>query len=210
MSRARGIGLDVELLSPQEALRLLPAATAESLYGAVWMCGDGYLDPHTATYALADAARALGARADGTRVTGIELSPRREVDAVLHRAGGGSRRRPWSTPAGSGRRRWRRMAGAFVALDPGRSPARRPEGGRRATSFRGTCRASGIPTTSSTGRPSRAGSCSAATSRTRSRGGWTACRGSTASARCRRTSAGSSSSSWAPRGGSRSSPTRRS
>jgi 4-methylaminobutanoate oxidase (formaldehyde-forming) len=88
VSRARGIGLDVELLSPDETLTLLPAATRESLYGAVWVPEDGFLDPHTATYALADAARTLGATVlTGTRVTGIELTGRREVAAVTTGAG---------------------------------------------------------------------------------------------------------------------------
>ena len=40
---------------------LLPAASSESLFGAVWMPGDGYVDPHIATYAVAAAARELGA-----------------------------------------------------------------------------------------------------------------------------------------------------
>src|SRR5919204_595143 len=49
---------------------------------------DGCVDPHTATYALADAARALGVRIrTGTRVTGIRLGPRREVRAVETDAG---------------------------------------------------------------------------------------------------------------------------
>ena len=88
VSRARGIGLDVELLGPEDTVRLMPAATAESLFGAVWMPGDGYLDPHTATYGLADAARALGVTiVTGSRVTGIELSPGREVAAVLTEQG---------------------------------------------------------------------------------------------------------------------------
>ena len=83
VSRAKGIGLDVELLSPVEARELMPAASAEALYGAVYVPGDGYLDPHGATYALADAARSLGAKIlTHTRVTAIELSPRREVVAV--------------------------------------------------------------------------------------------------------------------------------
>ncbi len=82
-SRARGIGLDVDLVSPAETLRLMPAASEQSLYGAVYVPGDGFLDPHTATHAIADAARALGAtiRTD-VRLTGIQLSPRREVTAV--------------------------------------------------------------------------------------------------------------------------------
>jgi glycine cleavage system aminomethyltransferase T/glycine/D-amino acid oxidase-like deaminating enzyme len=84
VSRARGIGMDVELASPEEARRLMPAASAESLHGAVWIPGDGHLDPHTATYALAKAAESLGARfRTGVRVTGIKLGPHREVRAVL-------------------------------------------------------------------------------------------------------------------------------
>lgn len=84
VSRAKGIGLDVDLVSAEETLRLMPAASPESLYGAVWVPGDGFLDPHTATHAVADAARKLGATIrTGVRVTGIELSPRREVAAVV-------------------------------------------------------------------------------------------------------------------------------
>jgi glycine cleavage system aminomethyltransferase T/glycine/D-amino acid oxidase-like deaminating enzyme len=88
VSRARGIGLDVDLLSAEAARGLMPAASAESLYGAVWMPNDGFLDPHTATHALAGAARELGATIrTGVRVTGIELGTSREVTAVLTEAG---------------------------------------------------------------------------------------------------------------------------
>src|SRR5579864_5970112 len=41
VSRARGIGLDAELVSADEAARLMPVITKESLHGAVWMPGDG-------------------------------------------------------------------------------------------------------------------------------------------------------------------------
>jgi glycine cleavage system aminomethyltransferase T/glycine/D-amino acid oxidase-like deaminating enzyme len=88
ISRARAIGLDAELLSPQETIARMPAATASSLFGAVWMPGDGYLDPHGATYAVANAARALGVTIlTATRVTGIELGPRRDVRAVITERG---------------------------------------------------------------------------------------------------------------------------
>ena len=88
VSRARAIGLDVELASPAETLRLLPQASPESLYGSVYLPGDGNLDPHSATYALAGAARDLGAEIrTGERVTGIELGPRHEVRAVLTECG---------------------------------------------------------------------------------------------------------------------------
>ena len=83
-SRARGIGLDAGVIGPEEARRLMPAISPESLYGAVHLAGDGYLDPHGATHAVADAARALGVRIKtGARVTGFELSGRREVTRVL-------------------------------------------------------------------------------------------------------------------------------
>lgn len=80
VSRARGIGLEVELVSADEAARLMPVISGKSLYGAVWVPGDGALDPHTATHALARAARDLGARVmTDTRVTGIELSDRKST-----------------------------------------------------------------------------------------------------------------------------------
>jgi 4-methylaminobutanoate oxidase (formaldehyde-forming) len=87
-SRARGIGLDVEVIGPDEAVALMPAATPQSLHGAVWIESDGCVDPHTATYALANAARELGAGiVTHTRVTGIELGPDRRVRAVATEAG---------------------------------------------------------------------------------------------------------------------------
>lgn len=88
VSLAKGIGLDVELLSAEEAGALMPAASAAALFGAVYVPGDGYLDPHGATHALADAARALGATMrTGVRVIGVRLSRRREVEAVETEAG---------------------------------------------------------------------------------------------------------------------------
>ncbi len=83
-SRARGIGLDVGVVSAEEARRLMPAISPESLYGAVYLPGDGHLDPHRATYAVADAARALGVRIrTGVRVIGVELAANRSVARVL-------------------------------------------------------------------------------------------------------------------------------
>jgi len=82
-SRARAIGLDVELVSAEQAAQLMPAISTDSLFGAVWVPGDGALDPHTATFALARAAQEQGVKVlTSTRVTGIELSPRGAVQAV--------------------------------------------------------------------------------------------------------------------------------
>ena len=88
VSRARGIGLDVELVSAGEAAGRMPVITRESLYGAVWVPGDGHLDPHTATHALAAAARKLGAQVlTHRRVTGIAMSDKGAVEAVDTEAG---------------------------------------------------------------------------------------------------------------------------
>jgi 4-methylaminobutanoate oxidase (formaldehyde-forming) len=88
VSRARGIGLDVELVSADESARLMPAITTRSLFGAVWVPSDGHLDPHTATYALASAARKLGARVlTQHRLTGIRLGAGGEVNAIETDAG---------------------------------------------------------------------------------------------------------------------------
>jgi 4-methylaminobutanoate oxidase (formaldehyde-forming) len=118
VSRARGIGLDVGLVSADEAARLMPVISRDSLYGAVWVPGDGHLDPHTATHALAAAARRLGARVvTFRRATGITVTANGAVKAVETDAGpietevvvvaGGI----WGPQIAS-------MAGAFVVSTP--------------------------------------------------------------------------------------------
>ncbi len=88
VSRARAIGLDVELVSAEQAAQLMPAISTDSLFGAVWVPTDGALDPHTATFALAKAAQELEVTVlTGTRVTGIELSGRGVVQAVQTETG---------------------------------------------------------------------------------------------------------------------------
>ncbi|HEX5239662.1 MAG TPA: FAD-dependent oxidoreductase, partial [Candidatus Limnocylindrales bacterium] len=83
-SRARGISLDVGVIGATEARRLMPSISPASLHGAVHLPGDGHLDPHRATHAVADAARSLGVRFQlATRVTGFELGARHEIKRVL-------------------------------------------------------------------------------------------------------------------------------
>ena len=83
VSRARGIGLEVGIISPGETLELIPWASSDDIYGAVHIPGDGHIDPHGATYAVAKAATTLGAEIyTGTRVTSIEVSDNREVTCV--------------------------------------------------------------------------------------------------------------------------------
>jgi glycine cleavage system aminomethyltransferase T/glycine/D-amino acid oxidase-like deaminating enzyme len=87
-SRARGIGLDAEVIGPREAGRLMPAISTRELFGAVHLPNDGHLDPHGATHAIADGARAMGVRIrQGVRVIGFELNAARRVQRVLTDAG---------------------------------------------------------------------------------------------------------------------------
>jgi len=84
VSRAQALGLGAELIGPAEVLEKLPFAAPESLHGGVWIADDGHVDPHIATYALADAARALGVQIrTRTRVTAVELGRDHGVEAVL-------------------------------------------------------------------------------------------------------------------------------
>ena len=117
VSRARAIGLDAELVGPEEVHALLPQITDRELYGAVWMPGDGAVDPHIATHAVASAARALGVDVrTRTRVTGIDVRDGHvvgvqtehgpiECEAVVNAAG------MWAPRVAA-------MAGAFVCSVP--------------------------------------------------------------------------------------------
>lgn len=118
VSRAHGMGLDAELVSAAEVSALMPAASPESLFGAVWMPGDGFLDPHGATHTLAAAARDLGARIrTGTRATGIELGPGGEVRGVITE-NGAVECEVVVNAAGMWAPRVAAMAGAFIPSTP--------------------------------------------------------------------------------------------
>ena len=118
-SRARGVGLEVGVISAAEARRLMPAISPESLYGAVYLPGDGYLDPHTATFAVADAARKLGVTIrTNARVTGFELGPRREIRRVLLEGGDAIDTELVVNAAGMWAPRVAEMVGAFIPSTP--------------------------------------------------------------------------------------------
>ena len=72
------------LLSPARGCSSgCPLADGAPIHGGVWMPDDGFVDPHIATHAVADAARALGVEIRlHTRVSAIELAPDRSVRAV--------------------------------------------------------------------------------------------------------------------------------
>ncbi len=116
---ARLWGIEVELLSASDAARHWPGIRTDDLVGAVWIPGDGKVDPLAAARSLAAGARGRGAIVeegrrvtalvrDDARVTGVEVDGEerpRSADAVVL-AGG-----MWS----------RQLAGAIgvpVALHP--------------------------------------------------------------------------------------------
>jgi 4-methylaminobutanoate oxidase (formaldehyde-forming) len=84
VSRAKAIGMDVEVISPDEALRIMPQLSKENLYGAIYLPRDGQLDPYLTTTSMARFAREMGVEVNTcVRVTGIELSSKGEIQRVL-------------------------------------------------------------------------------------------------------------------------------
>ena len=84
VSRAKGIGMEVEIISPAEAVKLMPALSDKDLYGAIYLPDDGHLDPYLTTTHLAGLAKEMGVEiCTNTRVTGIELTPHGEIGRVL-------------------------------------------------------------------------------------------------------------------------------
>ena len=83
VSRARAIGMDVEIISPAEALQVMPQITDKDLYGGIYLPRDGRLSPYDTTTAMARRIKEMGVDVNtNTRVTGIELSSRGEIQAV--------------------------------------------------------------------------------------------------------------------------------
>lgn len=83
VSQAKGIGLELDIIGPGEAMKIMPWMSDKDVYSAVYLPQDGHLDPHGATHAVAKAARELGAEIHThTRVTGINVSAAGEVTGV--------------------------------------------------------------------------------------------------------------------------------
>ncbi|OWJ66183.1 GcvT family protein [Inquilinus limosus] len=80
---ARSFGLEMHLLSPQEAQGLWPLMRVDDLVGAAFLPTDGQANPSDITQSLAKGARMAGAAVwEDTEVTGIETKDGR-VTAVL-------------------------------------------------------------------------------------------------------------------------------
>jgi len=70
----RKLGLEVQLISPEEAAELVPGLNVEDVLGATFCPTDGYADPYSVVSGFAACARRLGVKIhEETEVTGIEL-----------------------------------------------------------------------------------------------------------------------------------------
>lgn len=80
---ARSFGLDLHMITPEEALKLCPILNMEGIIGAAYMPSDGQADPSGLTMALAKGAMNRGAVVEQkTLVTGFEIRNNR-AEAVL-------------------------------------------------------------------------------------------------------------------------------
>ncbi len=84
VSQGKAIGLDLEIISPAAAQKLFPEMSIENVHGALYLPGDGYLDPSGVAYELARRAKLRGVKIHtGVRVTGIKQSAKGKVCAVV-------------------------------------------------------------------------------------------------------------------------------
>ena len=80
MSQAKSFGVDCEALSADEAQQRFPYITTDGVAGAVFIPGDGYIDPYALTQAYAAVARSKGVRiVQDTLVNEIIVKDRKVV-----------------------------------------------------------------------------------------------------------------------------------
>ena len=73
----RSLGVEVNLLSPQEAREIVPRLNIEDVLSATYCSADGYADPYSVVQGFAFAARRLGVKIyQETEVTGIRRTGR--------------------------------------------------------------------------------------------------------------------------------------
>ncbi len=84
VSRANAIGMEAGIISPAEALKIMPQISEANLYGAIYLPRDGQLDPYTTTTSMVRFAKEMGVEVlTNTRVTAIDLSAKGKIQNVL-------------------------------------------------------------------------------------------------------------------------------
>jgi dimethylglycine dehydrogenase len=116
-ARQRVIGLESELVGPEQVRRLCPIVETRDILGAIYDPREGHLDPSGTTYAFAGAARKGGAEIyRHTRV--VELVPERGGGWLVVTDQGNIRAEHVVNAAGLWAREVGRMAGACLPLVP--------------------------------------------------------------------------------------------
>jgi len=119
MALQRRCGVDVRVIAPDEAQRLVPALRVDDLVAAVWGPDDGLAGPAEVTNAFARRARGLGARiVEGVTVTGIATAGGRVTGVTT--TNGAIAAPIVVNAAGPAAARVGRMAGAEVPVHPRR------------------------------------------------------------------------------------------
>ena len=113
----KSLGVDVELLSPEDIKKMIPDMDTKGLLGGSFGPRAGYTDPHGILQGYLKKAKSLGARyihdevtailRQGDRVTGVKTAKGERIDgrAVVIAAG------PWAAEVGA-------MAGVELPVDP--------------------------------------------------------------------------------------------
>lgn len=82
----RGLGLDVDLVSPEEAKEIVPVLNTDGILGGTFCPTDGHANPFLVVYGYARAAERLGVRIELRRkVQGIELQGGKVTAVVTDR-----------------------------------------------------------------------------------------------------------------------------
>ncbi len=119
MARAKSFGIEFEFVSPAEAGRIAPILRTDDLAGAVWIPGDGKVNPTDLTQSLARGARQRGARLhEGVKVTSVDVREGRICGVAWTSADGEGtiRCETLVNCAGQWARAFGRMAGVNVPL----------------------------------------------------------------------------------------------
>jgi sarcosine oxidase subunit beta len=118
--RQRRLGVPVELISPEEARRIVPQLRVDDLVGATFCNEDGIANPHAIVQGYARTARRLGTTfVKGAEVTSIEVSSRRAVALIA----GGERWEVGKLVNAAGP--WAKLVGAMAGVDVPVEPVRR-------------------------------------------------------------------------------------
>jgi len=119
MALQRRLGVDVRLISPEDARALVPALRVDDLIGAVWGPQDGMAGPAEVTAGYARRARELGARIEeGVDVTAVVVEHGRVTG--VHTAQGDVSTRIVINAAGPTAARVAKLAGVDIPVLPRR------------------------------------------------------------------------------------------